>query len=471
MLKPEESAAVAAAPPETVIERFADAASGIGIQIVDAAGNVDDVSDSLSAQAALLETMHSEMTLLSQGNASIVTATHSAAAVSDRARRDVAASRDTLQEAVARIRGLIELVNEQQAVLRELTAALGTVGTVAGGIQSIAKQTNLLALNATIEAARAGEVGRGFGVVAGEVKALARQTATATDEIAATLATLDKTAERLIGQSGKAVDCARRVDSDTAAIGQTIETIETAVQAVGDETAAITREAETISARCSEVLGSVERTADGVTASAAHMEQARAQLGRLLNSGEALIRITADAGVETADTPMIRLAREIAATIAEAFEQALADGTLAEADLFDEAYRPIPGSDPQQFTTRYIDFTDRVLTPIQDPVLAHDPRIVFCAAVDRSGFLPTHNSKYAKKQGPDPVWNAAHCRNRRMFTDRVGLAAAKNREPFLVQTYRRDMGGGEKALMMDVSAPILVRGRHWGGLRLAYRAT
>lgn len=460
-----------AAAPDTVVERFAAAASGIGIQIVDAAGNVDDVSDSLSAQAALLEAMHSEMTLLSQGNASIVSATQSAAAVSDRARREVAASRGTLQEAVARIRSLIDLVNEQQALLRELLAALGTVGKVAGGIQAITKQTNLLALNATIEAARAGEVGRGFGVVAGEVKALARQTAAATDEITITLATLDKTAAQLIGQSGKAVDCACRVDRDTAAIGDTIETIESAVYAVGEETAAITREAETISARCTQVLGSVERTADGVTASAAHMEEARAQLSGLLNSGEALIRITADAGVETADTPMIRLARETAGAIAARFDKALADGALSEAELFDEAYQPVKGSDPQQFTTRYIDFTDRILTPIQDPVLARDPRIVFCAAVDQSGFLPTHNSKYAKKPGPDPVWNAANCRNRRMFTDRVGLAAAKNREPFLVQTYRRDMGGGVKALMMDVSAPIMVRGRHWGGLRLAYKAT
>ena len=99
-----------------------------------------------------------------------------------------------------------------------------------------------------------------------------------------------------------------------------------------------------------------------------------------------------------------------------------------------------------------------------------DPRITFCAAVDRNGYLPTHNIKFSKPQGSDPAWNAANCRNRRIFDDRVGLAAGRSTKPFLLQSYRRDMGGGNFVMMKDCSAPIVVRGRHWGGLRLAYRA-
>jgi methyl-accepting chemotaxis protein len=56
-----------------------------------------------------------------------------------------------------------------------------------------------------------------------------------------------------------------------------------------------------------------------------------------------------------------------------------------------------------------------------------------------------------------------------MFNDRTGLAAGRNTERYLLQTYRRDMGGGTFALMKDVSAPIMVRGEHWGGLRIGYR--
>jgi methyl-accepting chemotaxis protein len=119
--------------------------------------------------------------------------------------------------------------------------------------------------------------------------------------------------------------------------------------------------------------------------------------------------------------------------------------------------------------TRFVTFTDRKLPAIQEPLLQADTRIAFCAAVDRNGFLPTHNLKYSKQQGSDPAWNSANCRNRRLFTDRTGLSAGQSTRPFLLQTYRRDMGGGNFVLMKDVSAPITVRGRHWGGFRIGFK--
>jgi methyl-accepting chemotaxis protein len=112
--------------------------------------------------------------------------------------------------------------------------------------------------------------------------------------------------------------------------------------------------------------------------------------------------------------------------------------------------------------------TDRLFPPVQEAALALSDRVVFCAAVDSRGYLPTHNRKFSHPQGQDPVWNASNCRNRRVFADRVGLKAGQNSAAFLLQVYRRDMGGGQFRIMMDVSAPITVRGRHWGGLRLAF---
>jgi methyl-accepting chemotaxis protein len=140
------------------------------------------------------------------------------------------------------------------------------------------------------------------------------------------------------------------------------------------------------------------------------------------------------------------------------------------ASLFDRQYAAIPGTDPVQYMTRFTEFTDAVLPPIQEGAPEADERIAFCAAVDENGYLPTHNRKFSQRPRPgDPTWNTANCRNRRIFNDRVGLAAGRNKEPFLLQTYRRDMGGGQFVLMKDISAPIIVNGRHWGGLRLAIR--
>ena len=87
----------------------------------------------------------------------------------------------------------------------------------------------------------------------------------------------------------------------------------------------------------------------------------------------------------------------------------------------------------------------------------------------KGGYLPTHNPNYRLPQGPDPVWNNANCRNRRLFNDRAVHKVAANVKPFLLQTYRRDMGGGNFVLMKDVSSPIYVRGHHWGAFRMGFR--
>jgi methyl-accepting chemotaxis protein len=94
---------------------------------------------------------------------------------------------------------------------------------------------------------------------------------------------------------------------------------------------------------------------------------------------------------------------------------------------------------------------------------------VFCVAWARGGYLPTHNPNYRQPQGPDPVWNNANCRNRRLFNDRAVSKVAANTKPFLLQTYRRDMGGGNFVLMKDLSSPIFVGGRHWGAFRMGFR--
>jgi len=174
-------------------------------------------------------------------------------------------------------------------------------------------------------------------------------------------------------------------------------------------------------------------------------------------------------GHEAADQPYIRKVKETAEEISRVFSKAVDQGEITLEEFFDTDYQLIEGTDPQQFMTRFVSITDKYLPDIIEPVMTFDERVGFCAPVNMDGFLPTHNKVYSEPQGDDPVWNNANCRNRRMFTDRTSQSAARSEEDYLLQTYLRDMGGGKIVIMKDVSAPVYIKGKHWGGLRLGYK--
>jgi methyl-accepting chemotaxis protein len=238
---------------------------------------------------------------------------------------------------------------------------------------------------------------------------------------------------------------------------------------VGREIDAIAQSATDNLEACDTTLGQLGELAEGVEASSSNLKRADQRIEGLLVLSETLIEFIAESGVETADTPLIRLGVDTAARISAEFEAAVNRGEMTMARLFDERYREIPGTNPKQFLTDYVQFTDRLLPPIQDPVQKADPRIVFSVAWAKGGYLPTHNPDYCKPQGKDATWNAANCRNRRIFNDRAVQKVGANTKPFLLQTYRRDMGGGKFVLMKDMSSPIFVNGRHWGAFRIGFR--
>ena len=108
------------------------------------------------------------------------------------------------------------------ATVKELNEAAGRIGDVVKLITDIAEQTNLLALNATIEAARAGDAGRGFAVVASEVKALAGQTAKATEDIGAQIAGMQQATMRSIEAIGAIERTIREIGEITGAIAAAV---------------------------------------------------------------------------------------------------------------------------------------------------------------------------------------------------------------------------------------------------------
>jgi methyl-accepting chemotaxis protein len=189
-----------------------------------------------------------------------------------------------------------------------------------------------------------------------------------------------------------------------------------------------------------------------------------------LKVSEALMETVADSGVDTEDTLYIRSAQDAALRIGKLLEAALQSGSISQADLFDDHYLSIAGSQPAQHQSRFVDIADRLFPLVQEELLGLSDKVVFCVATDRNGYVACHNKAYNHTQrSGEPAYNSVHCRSRRIFNDRAGLASARNQRPFLLQTYRRDMGAGNFVVMKEAAAPITVNGQHWGGLRLAFK--
>ncbi|MGQ9370436.1 methyl-accepting chemotaxis protein [Azospirillum sp. ST 5-10] len=455
---------------EGIVSQVSSEAGQLGLEVADIVGRVDGIRTRLNHQAEVFRSLQDASAEMARSNDRIRSAVAAARDAGSHARDTTAHSQAVLDQALTTIRSLVTIVDQIAVEATGLDDTLQRVTRIAQTISSISKQTNLLALNATIEAARAGAAGRGFAVVAQEVKVLARQTSDATDEIGGTLgalsgklAALAKHAGDSRHQAASARDAADRISDAYVKTNSALQDIE----AGADEIAGA---AIQIGGRCDEFavrfagLGEDVRTSDGEIGEIAKRTDA------LLDMSERLIGLTADAGAEGPDTPFVRLARHTAADVAERLAAAVAEGRASVADLFDDRYVPVPGSDPQQHTTRFGELLRRSETATMDAVTARDPRIVATGIFDRNGFMAAVDARYAQPQRPgDPAWNSANCRIARIYKDRTAAKACANRRPFLVQTYRRDMGGSY-VLLKDVSAPILVDGRLWGCLRIIYKA-
>jgi HAMP domain-containing protein len=143
--------------------------------------------------------------------------------------------------------------------------------------------------------------------------------------------------------------------------------------------------------------------------------------------------------------------------------EAIDNGVFTVKDAFDINYKLIPGFDPPKFHTKYDSYLDKSLLGVEDEFLK-DENVVFAVAVDTNGYLPTHNTRYSKTPTGDPQKDLVRNRTKRIFNDPVGIAAARNTAPEFLQVYHRDTG----VTMWDVSSPIYVKGKHWGGFRIGY---
>ena len=391
-------------------------------------------------------------------------ASSAAASVLDESAR----GRAEIATGVTKIQGLKQhavAASKNMAALQEKSAEIQVIAEV---IDEIATRTNLLALNAAIEAARAGDRGRGFAVVAQEVRHLAKRTKSATVDIATMLRQIREKAE-LSSESMKAL--ADEVGDATAPAERAVAMLDQirALAAESDsQVQAIASAAREHVGTTSQMSQSLKTILDGMERSAREVPVAAGAVLTLAETAEKVFAVISHHADDRDDRhATIRgAATQAAAAVAQAFEQAVTEGRISEADLFDRNYRPVPGTNPQKFTTRFDRFTDEVLPAIQEPILEEHATVAYAGAVDDRGYFPTHNQRYSRPLTGNYDVDLANNRTKRIFSDRTGSRCGSNTEPFLLQTYKRDTG----EVMHDVSVPIHVFGRHWGGFRIGYRS-
>jgi methyl-accepting chemotaxis protein len=381
--------------------------------------------------------------------------------------QDIVRSQDQISVETRGSQGAMQQARESVAhVGREVAGVVDTlhqVSDAARQITQVALQTRLVAFNASVEAKRAGEAGAGFSVVADAVKDLSTQVESISKAIMSTVSQLDQRIQSLASDLSDTAVADARTSDGRVRFHHALQAVEQGVQRINGAADA----SRGLSSGITEQVGVME---DEVRQTRDVLDVAVRRSESVLGVSERLMDHLASCGVRTADSPYIDLAQQTAARISQALEAAVAAGRVSLADLFDEAYKPVAGSTPAQHLTRFNRLTDELFPEVQEPVLNTLPGVVFCIAADRNGYISTHNRAYCHPQRPgDFAWNTAHSRWRRIFNDRTGLASARNQRPFLLQTYRRDMGGGQFVLLKEAAAPIVVQGRHWGGLRLAYR--
>jgi len=444
-------------------------ALGVTTEIVDLAGFLDTTDEHARGELAAIEAFADGAKKVLQGSDAVADKINSISEVLGTVRESADASLEDVRAAARGAEMVADWVERAHGALSEIKTILGSVAQANRRVGAISRQINILAINAKIESARAGEAGRGFSVVADEINALASNTAVAAEGIGTSVGALAERMQDLLVSAETAAEDARHVREKGRENDARLDQIGTALTTAVENIEDVAGHAGDVKTAGHGFSDRIEGLRDTFGKLVADTSGARTRINHLVDRSEDIVRLSVNLGATVADGPFIACVQETADAIGRLFEAAVNSGDITRAALFDFTYRDIPETNPRQVLAAFTRLTDRLLPPLQEEALKFDERVAFCAAVDRNGYLPTHNAKFSQPQGEDVAWNTANCRNRRIFDDRVGAKAGANTNPFLLQVYRRDMGGGTFAMMKDLSVPITVFGRHWGGLRMGYR--
>ncbi|RNC67466.1 MAG: methyl-accepting chemotaxis protein [Desulfuromonadales bacterium] len=247
-------------------------------------------AEEVACQASTVATASEEMAATS---GDIAQTCHRAAEASQHATSAAQTGAQVVEKTVSVMDRIAQRVKATAATVESLGTRSDQIGAIVGTIEDIADQTNLLALNAAIEAARAGEQGRGFAVVADEVRALAERTTRATKEISAMIKAIQSETRGAVATMEEGVHEVEAGTAEAGRSGEAISEILEQINAVGMQVSQIATAAEQQTATTSEISGNIQQITEVVQVTSRGAQESATAASQLARQAEELQRLVA----------------------------------------------------------------------------------------------------------------------------------------------------------------------------------